>query len=69
MLKLIAKLEHVIGSRVFHLMCDHDSPIAEVREAIDVFLQHLDKIEQDAEKMKQAAADANPADPVQPTES
>lgn len=53
MLKDICKLEHVVGQRVYHLLCDRDSPINEVKDALLEFLKFLGKIEDQA---KEAAA-------------
>jgi len=45
MLKNVARLEHVIGSRIFHFLCDPDSPLNEVRDALAVFNEYVDKVE------------------------
>ena len=59
MLKNISRLEHKIGDRVFHLLCDSDSPVHEAREALNQFMKFLGKIE-DAAK----AAQEKPQEPV-----
>lgn len=48
MLKILARLEHKIGDRVFHLMCDQDAPIEDVRNALFHFSQHLATVETNA---------------------
>lgn len=48
MLKLVARLEHRIGDRIFHLICDSDSPISEVKDALVQFLSHASSIEKSA---------------------
>ena len=45
MIKNIVKLEHKIGERVYHLLCDNDSPISEVKEALAQFLGYAVAIE------------------------
>ncbi len=37
MLKNITRLEHKIGERVYHFLCDADSPLTEVKEALTEF--------------------------------
>lgn len=34
MLKTIAKLEHKIGDRIYHFICDHDAPLGEIHDAL-----------------------------------
>jgi hypothetical protein len=45
MLKTIARLEHKIGDKVYHLLCDSDSPISDVKEAISQFMGHVIGVE------------------------
>lgn len=52
MLKNISRLQHVIGDRVFHLLCDSDSPLTEVRDSILEFLKFIGRME-DAAKQAQ----------------
>jgi hypothetical protein len=37
MLKNLIRLEHKIGEKVYHFLCDTDSPIGEVKEALMQF--------------------------------
>lgn len=48
MIKNITRLEHKIGERVFHLMCEADSPISEVKDALFIFVSHVTQIEKAA---------------------
>lgn len=52
MLKNISRLEHKVGERIFHLFCDCESPLNEVKEALFEFLKYIGKIE-DAHKLAQ----------------
>lgn len=63
MLKTIAKLEHVIGDRVYHMLCDHDSPLNEVKDALNQFIAYVIKVENiaaEAKKEQLPAEDAKP---------
>jgi hypothetical protein len=57
MLKNIARLECMIGEKVYHLMCDNDSPLDQVKEALFQFQKYIGQIEDSAkaaqEKSKQ----------------
>lgn len=48
MLKNVSKLEHKIGDKVYHLLCDTDSPLVDVKEALFEFVKFIGKIEDDA---------------------
>jgi len=37
MIKSITRLEYKIGDRVYHFLCDQDSPIGEVHDALCAF--------------------------------
>lgn len=60
MLKNIVRLEKIIEGKTYHLLCDSDSPIHHVQEALCSFLGHC----QDVIKVAQAAQEP----PVQQTE-
>jgi hypothetical protein len=45
MLKNVTQLEHKVGERVFHLLCDPSSPLNEVKEALCAFLKYVGNIE------------------------
>lgn len=65
MLKNIVRLEHIVGDRVYHLLCDNDSPITEVREALNNFLNLMDQIEANVKaQQEQKAAEEASKDPV-----
>ena len=73
MLKMIARLEATVGEKVFHLDCDPQSPLHEVREALSQFMTHVDNIEKlaleaakKAEEEKQSSSDClETVEPVQ----
>lgn len=48
MFKALAKLEIEIEGRVYSLLCDHDSPIVHVKDALVKFVSHAVKIEEEA---------------------
>lgn len=41
MLKNISQLEYKIGDKVYHLLCDNDSPLEHVIEAANQFLKFV----------------------------
>jgi len=49
MIKNISRLEHKVGERVFHLLCDSDSPLNEVKESLLQFVALVDKIQEEAD--------------------
>lgn len=53
MLKNITKLEIQVLGKIYHLLCDHDSPLEHVKEALFQFLKYVGQIE-DAAKAQQA---------------
>lgn len=57
MLKNITKLEIAIENRVYQLLCDNDSPIPHIKEAICQFLKYAGNVE-DYQKATQAQAAA-----------
>jgi len=60
MLKNISRLEHKIGDRVFHLLCDSDSPVHEAREALNEFMNFLLQIEENAKAAQEAQKQQEP---------
>lgn len=62
MIKSVARLEHKIGDRIYHMICDNDSPIAEVKEALFKFMGHVSQVEDAAEKQAECskACEAEP---------
>jgi len=55
MLKNVARLEHKIGERVYHFICDSDSPTVEVKDALRQFLGYALQVELVAEEAKKKA--------------
>lgn len=60
MIKNICRLEYKIEERLFHLLCDNDAPINQVKEACCQFIKYAGQIEdavksnqQEAEKLKE----------------
>ena len=45
MLKNISRLEHKIGDKVYHLLCDSDSPLNEIKESLFQFLKFIGQVE------------------------
>ena len=45
MLKNINRLEYVIEGKVYHFMCDMDSPLHNVKEALFQFIKYVGSIE------------------------
>lgn len=45
MLSNLTRLEHIVGDRVYHFLCDANSPIAEVKDAICQFMGFVANVE------------------------
>lgn len=45
MLKNISKLEVVIGEKVYQMICDSDSPLEHVKEALFQFQKYVGQVE------------------------
>lgn len=59
MLKNITSLTHKIGERIYHLFCDQDSPITEVKESLSQFMGFAVQVENAAlEAQAKEKADA-----------
>jgi len=56
MLKNLSRLEHVIGDKVYHFVCDNDSPLNEVKEALFQFLKYVGQIEDSVKAQQEKAA-------------
>lgn len=67
MLKNLARLEHVIGERAYHLFCDQSSPIHEIKEALCEFLKFVGNIE-DQVKQQQASTQTESVPDIEPLE-
>lgn len=55
MIKNISRLECFVNEKPYHLLCDMDSPIECVEEALRQFQIYLDKIKESIEQQKQEA--------------
>lgn len=60
MLKNISRLEHKVGDRVYHLICDNDSPLNDVKDALCKFLSYVDQIAEAAKANQAAQQEAQP---------
>lgn len=58
MIRNLTVIECMVGERAYRLMCENDSPLLEVKEALSKFIAHVVKIEESHEKAK---ADAEKA--------
>lgn len=47
------RIETKIGEKMYQMICDHDSPITDAKEAIFQFIKHLGKIEDNAIVLQQ----------------
>lgn len=66
MIKTVAKFEHTIEGRVFHFICENDSPLTHVKDALMKFVQYAGQIEDQAEAAKKAQAEKAAEAPVEP---
>lgn len=48
MLKNVVRLEHVVADKVFHLICDSDSPLPALKEALFEFIKYVGHVEDQA---------------------
>lgn len=64
MLKTKVTLEHLVGSKVFHFICDNDSSLDHVKEALSQFMGHVVQIENDAKSKAEAAASEKASEAV-----
>lgn len=55
MIKNLSRLEQVVNDKVYHLLCDMDSPISDVRLALNVFQQYIDQVEEAAKAKAECA--------------
>ena len=55
MLSNLSRLEHKIGDKVYHFLCDCDSPLSHVKDALLAYLAYVAKVEEthrEAEELK-----------------
>lgn len=55
MIKGITRLEHKIGERVYHFLCDQDAPVGEVHDALCMFKAKVMEILNNAHEAEVAA--------------
>ena len=53
MIKALSKIEVVIENRSYQLLCDTDSPLAHVKDALFQFSKHVGVIEDHIAKLQQ----------------
>ncbi len=63
MISNITRIECKVGEKVYHLSCDMDSPVADVKEAVFQFQKYIGHIEDQIKKNLEAqkAAEAEKA--------
>ena len=72
MIKNIVKLEHIVADKAYHFMCDPDSPIPAIKDALFQFMAYVAQIEAaqkaqlDAQKQAEAQVPAVVEPLVQP---
>jgi hypothetical protein len=54
MLKNLSKLELEIGNKMYQLLCENDSPIEHVKEALFQFQKYIGQIEDQVKATKKA---------------
>lgn len=64
MIKSITQLEHKIGDKVFHFLCDHDSPIQEVKESLCQFLGYVANVENAVKAQAEQKQNVTPTEPL-----
>jgi hypothetical protein len=63
MLKNIVKLEFMIADKVYHFLCDNDSPIEHLKEAIFQMQRYIGQIEDNAKAQLAAQKEAEEKKP------
>jgi hypothetical protein len=58
MLKNLSQLEHKIGSNVYSFLCDPNSPLNEVKDALLKFLTFVGQVEDQVKAQQDAAQKA-----------
>lgn len=64
MLKNLCRLEHVVEGKIYHLVCDQDSPVSHVKEALRNFMDYLDQVEAAAMQQASSMNSDNPVEEV-----
>jgi hypothetical protein len=55
MLKNIIKLEMLVNGKPYQLLCDNDSPLEHVKEALFQFQKYIGQVEDNIKAQQQAA--------------
>lgn len=63
MLTNLSGLTHWVGDRAYHLLCDSNSPLNEVKDALMQFMAYVVKVEEAAKAQADAQAAAQAAQP------
>lgn len=53
MIRNITKFEQKVGDRFYHLFCEMDSPLSEVKDVLLHFLGHVTQIENSSKEKKE----------------
>jgi len=62
MLKNLTQIETKIGDKLYHLSCDQDAPIEQVKEALFQFLKYVGRIEDAIKAQQEAQAEKEKAE-------
>lgn len=54
MLKNISRLEIKVGEKDYHFNCDHDSPLQDVKAALEEFLKYVVTLEEGVRASQEA---------------
>lgn len=72
MISTISKLEHIINGKLYHLFCDCDSPLVDLKEALFQFQKFVGKVEDSAKAQAQESQekkeDVVPKPDIKPVE-
>jgi hypothetical protein len=58
MLKMLSQLEHTVENKVCRFVCEHDTPIAFVKEALFQFQKYIGQLEDQAKAQQAQQAEA-----------
>lgn len=67
MLKNLSRLEHVIENKVYHFVCDMDSPLNQIKDSLFQFIKYVGQVEDSLKKQHEEAQKPQPVvEPIQP---
>ena len=69
MLKNLASLTHTVENKVCQFICENDTPIAIIKEALFQFQKYIGVIEDAAKAQQTPAAPVAPEEPVSPSQN